>query len=153
MAEAADQEKLKNARQRLDRMAWILDDSIALPGTNRRFGLDPLLGLIPGAGDIIGALLSLWLVVEAARLGAPSHLLTRMLGNVLIESIVGIVPLVGDLFDFFWKANSRNRDMLSNYIDHQLVTPTTPNTWLWVGFALIMLLLILFLYPSGLTGL
>ncbi len=153
MAASDSPEKLLRARRRLERLAWLLDDSIAIPGTNRRFGMDPLIGLIPGAGDLVGAALSLWVVVEAARLGAPGHLLGRMVANVLLESVVGIVPVAGDLFDFYWKANSRNRDLLSDYIDHQLTPASTPNTWLWVIAVLILLTLIFLLYTHGLPAL
>ncbi len=146
------QEKLLAARRRLARLAWWLDESIPLPGTNKRFGLDPLIGLIPGAGDVVGGLLSLWLVAEAARLGAPGRLLVRMLGNVLLESVVGLVPVLGDLFDFYWKANSRNRDLLESYIDHQLMPGQQGRTWLWLLLAIVAVMLVLMLYPKIVHG-
>lgn len=152
MDDPAKTEKLRGARQRLERLAWLLDDSIVLPGTQRRFGLDPLIGLIPGVGDIVGACLSLWLVIEAARLGAPGHLLLRMVGNVLVETIVGIVPVVGDLFDFYWKANSRNRDLLAGYIDHQLAPGQGHRTWFWFALALLVVAMVLLFYPRNVQG-
>lgn len=153
MEDATGNQRLLKARRRLERLAWLLDDSIAIPGTNRRFGLDPIIGLIPGAGDVVGAALSLWLVVEAARLGAPGSLLARMLANVAVDSLAGVVPVVGDIFDFFWKANSRNREILSDYIDHRLAPESTPNIWFWVILLLILLFSVLMFFPTGLAGL
>ena len=89
------------------RLAWLLDESIRLPG-GLRIGIDGILGLIPGIGDVIGMALSSVIVADAARQGVPSAILARMVVNVLIETAVGAIPVLGDLFDFFWKANSRN---------------------------------------------
>lgn len=145
------QERLEQAARRLDRLAWLLDDSFGLPGTKRRFGIDPLLGLIPGVGDVIGAGLSLWLLVEAARLGASRALLTRMFGNVLVEALIGIVPVVGDVFDFYWKANQRNRQLLATYIDAELHIPPPQPVRVAVIFVILMvsLVLIAVLYSQG----
>src|SRR5687767_11533121 len=96
-----------DSQRRLNRvraLAWLLDRSIPIGG-GWRVGLDPILGLLPGAGDWIGAVLSLYVVFESARLGAPAHLLLRMGGNILVEALIGTVPLIGDLFDFAWQAN------------------------------------------------
>ena len=91
---------------RLRSLAWFLDRSI--PIGKWRIGVDPLIGLLPGAGDWIGALLSVYVVYEGARLGLPMRVLGRMGGNVLVETIFGAVPVLGDLFDFAWQANARN---------------------------------------------
>lgn len=101
----------------LGRLAWLLDDAIRLPG-GFRIGLDGLIGLIPGIGDGIGLLASGYIVAAAARLGAPKSILARMTLNVLLESIIGIVPVLGDLFDFAWKANLRNLELLNRYLDN-----------------------------------
>src|SRR4051812_43943476 len=90
-------------RRRLARVAWLLDNSIRIPGSKFRIGLDAILGLIPGIGDVLGVLLSSYIVREAARLGAPPSVLLRMAFNVAVEGIVGIVPFVGDVFDAAWK--------------------------------------------------
>ena len=99
-------------RRRLARLAWLLDNSIPLPGTPYRIGLDAIIGLVPGLGDVIGVLLSSYIVREAARLGAPPSVLTRMAFNVAVEGLVGLVPFLGDVFDAAWKANARNLALL-----------------------------------------
>lgn len=96
--------------------ARILDDLIRIPGTKIGIGLDPLLGLIPGLGDVIGGALSSYILVVAAREGAPTSVLMRMLANIGLDSLVGIVPVVGDLFDVGMKANRRNVDLLERYL-------------------------------------
>ncbi|MEX1184709.1 MAG: DUF4112 domain-containing protein [Gemmatimonadota bacterium] len=98
------------------RLAWLLDDVIRIPGTNLRFGFDPLLGLIPGAGDLAGGVLSGYIILAATRLGAPPSVIARMGANVIIDATVGTVPLLGDLFDAGWKANRRNAHLLEQYV-------------------------------------
>lgn len=101
-------------RRALGRLAWLLDEAFAIPGTNQRVGFDALIGLIPGVGDTLGALLSTYIIVEAARRGASPWMVARMLGNVAVETVIGVVPLVGDLFDAVWKANTRNLQLLGD---------------------------------------
>jgi hypothetical protein len=103
------------ALQRIERLARLLDTSIGVPGTRWRFGLDPILGLVPGIGDLAGAALSGFIVYEAWRLGVPRGVLLRMIANVAIEAGVGAVPVAGDLFDAWWKANQRNVAILRQY--------------------------------------
>lgn len=88
-------------------LSRLLDNSITLPG-GYRIGIDPLIGLVPGVGDFVAAGLSLWLVWDAMRLGIRKRVVLRMFLNVLIETMVGAIPLLGDLFDAVWKANARN---------------------------------------------
>lgn len=95
------------ARARIQKLARLLDSSIRLPG-GYRIGLDGLMGLIPGIGDFAGLLASSYLVMLAARSGIPRATLVLMVYNILIETAVGSVPFVGDIFDFVWKANERN---------------------------------------------
>jgi hypothetical protein len=106
---------------RLDVLARLLDIAFVLPGTNIRYGIDGIIGLIPVVGDIIATALSLWLVREARALGAPWHLTARMLGNVAIQGVVGTVPVAGDAFDVLFRANVRNVRMLRRWIDKQPV--------------------------------
>ena len=100
---------------RLRRLATLLDSSIPLPG-GLRVGIDGFIGLVPFVGDVIGASLSTYIVIKAAQLGATTILLLRMMLNVLVELIVGAVPLIGDLFDFAWKANNRNMALLDQHL-------------------------------------
>lgn len=105
------------ALARLERLTRWLDDGMAVPGTSWRVGWDPVLGLVPGAGDVVGLVLSSFIVLEAARLGAPGASLARMMVNLGIDALVGSVPLVGDLFDAGWKANRRNLRLLSRVLE------------------------------------
>jgi len=98
-------------------IADLLDNALRIPGTQIRIGLDPLMGLIPGFGDLAGGLASAYVILEAARAGAPASLLLRMLGNVGIDSIVGSLPVAGDLFDVAWKSNARNVRLLERHLE------------------------------------
>ncbi len=106
---------------RVRSLARLLDSAVKVPGTNIRFGLDSLVGLVPGVGDLAGAACSGYIVLAAARLGVPATVLTRMLVNVATDSIVGAIPLLGDLFDVRFKANMRNAALL----DEHLGVPTS----------------------------
>jgi len=98
------------------RLARVLDDLIRIPGTNIGIGLDPIIGLIPGLGDMIGGLMSSYILLVAAQEGVPASVLTRMLGNIALDSLVGVVPVLGDLFDVGIKSNRRNVDLLERYL-------------------------------------
>lgn len=99
------------AVRRMRFVARLLDDSVRVPGTRLRVGLDPILGVVPGAGDAIAAALSIYIVLESARLGVPFLTLLRMIANVSLDFAVGSVPLLGTLFDAVWKANRRNLEL------------------------------------------
>lgn len=100
----------------VSKFAHWLDAGIRIPGTNLRFGLDPILGLIPGGGDAAGAVLAGWIVIEAVRLGASRATLLRIAGNVALDAALGAVPFIGDVFDFAWKANLRNVALLEGHL-------------------------------------
>jgi hypothetical protein len=102
---------------RLDALASLLDTAILIPGTNVRFGLDALIGLMPGIGDMVTTLLSLYIVKEARALGAPRPVILRMLGNVALDGVLGAVPLAGDVFDVMWRANRRNMSLLRGWLE------------------------------------
>ena len=102
---------------RIDALASLLDTAILVPGTNIRFGLDALIGLVPGIGDAITTVLSLYIVNEARALGAPPLLVARMVANVALDGVVGAVPLVGDAFDVAFRANRRNMKLLRGHLD------------------------------------
>lgn len=100
----------------LEALAWILDSSIPVPGTRCRVGLDAVIGLVPVVGDIIGAALSTYILFMASRQGVPRVTLLRMGFNITLEAVVGLIPIAGDLFDFAWKANRRNVELLRAHI-------------------------------------
>ena len=102
---------------RIDALATLLDTALVIPGTTVRFGLDALIGLFPAVGDIITTALSLFIVHEAYQLGAPRHVIVRMLGNVALDGVFGAVPLVGDAFDVLWRANRRNMRLLREWLE------------------------------------
>jgi hypothetical protein len=104
---------------RLDALANLLDTAFVLPGTNIRFGLDAMIGLVPGIGDAITTVMSLYIVREARELGAPGHVIGRMLANVALDGIVGAVPFLGDAFDVMWRANRRNMTLLRNHLGNE----------------------------------
>jgi len=99
----------------LERAAWLLDDAIRVPILNRRIGLDPLLGLIPGAGDTVAALMAATTLVSALKNGVPGITIARMGINIGVDYLIGLVPLLGDLFDFGFKANRRNLELLRRH--------------------------------------
>jgi len=103
------------AFERIDMLATVLDTAFILPGTDVRFGVESLLRLVPGAGDVLASALSCYLLYEARRLGVPRLLLARMAGNVVIEAIFGAVPIAGDAFDIFFRANRRNVALLREH--------------------------------------
>jgi hypothetical protein len=121
-------------------MTRLLDNAITVPGTRFRFGLDAVIGLVPGVGDAIGAVFSSFIVYQAARLGASGPTLARMVGNVALDTIVGQIPLLGDLFDAGWKANSRNLALLESHLERPAATTRTSR---WVLLLVIVGLLLL----------
>ncbi len=102
--------------QNLRRLAHLLDETFRIPIIGYRIGLEPILGLIPVVGDISGFIVSGYLIVRAARLGVPRSLVARMVGNAVIDAVVGSIPVVGDVFDFFWKVNKRNVRLLERHL-------------------------------------
>jgi hypothetical protein len=127
--------------QRLRRLSYVLDNAIAIPGTRYRVGLDPILGLLPGAGDFVGAGLSAYIVLEAARLGIPRSLMVQMVTNILFETVAGSVPVVGDLVDVTWKANAKNIALLEEHLE--IPRPRQRRVdWLFLALLLGVLLLI-----------
>jgi len=104
---------------RIDALSKLLDVAFVLPGTNIRYGIDGLIGLLPVVGDLITTAISLWIVREARALGAPKHVVARMLGNVALDGVVGLVPFAGDAFDVMFRANVRNVRMLKRWMDKQ----------------------------------
>ena len=108
--------------ERVRAMSRVLDTAIRIPGTNMRFGLDAIVGLVPGVGDLVGAGMSGFIILTAARLGAPPAVLVRMVANVGIDALVGVVPIAGDLFDAAWRANTRNAALLERHLEAPVAT-------------------------------
>ena len=102
---------------RIDRLANLLDTRFVIPFTKFRFGADSLIGLAPGIGDAVTVALSLYIVYEAHRLGAPKTVLARMLGNVAVDGVIGAVPVAGDVFDVMFRANRRNVRILRAHLE------------------------------------
>jgi hypothetical protein len=109
-------EKLRRLR-RLHGIARLMDTAVRIPGTGIRFGADSVFGLIPVIGDAGGALVGLYLINEARRMGVPSAKLVQMLGNLGVDAFVGSVPVAGDLFDLFFKSHRRNLDIILDHFD------------------------------------
>ncbi|MDB5556085.1 MAG: hypothetical protein JWL86_6069 [Rhizobium sp.] len=112
----SDAERTRRLR-RLQTVATIMDTAIAIPGTNISFGADSLLGLVPGVGDFAGALVGLAIVNEARRLGVPGHKMGRMIANIGLDTIVGAVPLLGDVFDVYFKSHRRNVQIVLDHFE------------------------------------
>jgi hypothetical protein len=104
---------------RLDALARLFDTAFILPGTNIRFGVEAVMRLVPGVGDITASALSCWLLYEAHRLGIPKHVFARMVANVAIEGVVGALPFIGDLFDVGFRANRRNVKILQEHFERE----------------------------------
>ena len=101
----------------LRRLAVLLDDAIVIPGTGLRFGFDPLIGLVPGLGDVAGAVIGAYVLLAAWRLGAPTSVLLRVSANLALDAAIGAVPFAGDLADFAFKANARNVRVLERWLE------------------------------------
>lgn len=127
-------QKLKTLK-RIRRIATLLDTAFGIPGTKFRIGLDPILGLIPGGGDLITAGISAYMIYLATRFGLKKEEIGKMIGNVAIETFLGTVPLVGDVFDAYFKANIRNLEILEKHIEESnleinelLTVPNNPRS-------------------------
>lgn len=102
--------------QRIRQISHFLDNAVPIPGTTYRVGLDPILGLLPGGGDTIATFFSAYIVWEAARMGLPRETLVRMVWNIILDTLLGVIPVVGDLFDLAWKANVKNIALLETHL-------------------------------------
>lgn len=105
-----------NKLRRIRKIARLLDTAIGIPGTKFRIGLDPILGLIPGGGDLVGAAISAYMIYLASSFGLEKSKISKMIQNIALETTVGFVPIVGDLFDAYFKANIRNLDILEQHL-------------------------------------
>lgn len=133
-------EQLAAARARVALLAHWLDAAIRIPGTRFRFGFDAIVGLVPMIGDLVGLLLSAWLIIDAVRLGAPGTLILRMLFNLSLDALVGLVPLLGDLFDATYKANLRNARLLERHLERHGEPEPLSRAERGLGIGLLLLL-------------
>ena len=129
---------MANQLDRLRGIATVLDDAVRVPGTNIRFGLDALLGLIPGAGDAVTGTVAAYAIVLAARLGAPPVVIARMALNVLVDVATGTIPVLGDIFDVGWKSNRKNVQLLERY----QAQPQKVSKASWLLVAVVLLVII-----------
>ena len=126
----------------LDKLSYYLDDLIRVPGTNIRFGLDPIISfLFPVAGDTIASLMSAYIVLVSIRYGLPKSVITRMVFNIGADYAIGSIPFVGDIFDFAWKANDKNMKLLNRHARGE--GKSTLGDWVWVLVLLAALMAII----------
>ncbi len=136
--EDKERQQLREASARLTRVRSLthwLDNAIRVPGTQIRFGIQPIIGLVPVLGDVIGLLLTGFVIVQAWLIGAPRSLLGRMVTIAIADFFIGLVPVVGDVGDVVFKANTRNLKLLETHLDARLTPP--PRRGRWVVLALL----------------
>ncbi len=124
----------------LRRVSGMLDSAMLVPGTSIRFGLDPILGLIPGLGDLVSPLFTIGILWQARDLGIPKIVQLRMIFNVAIDALIGVVPVVGDLFDVAWKANDMNMALLERHAYEE--QRASRGDWIFVSLMIAVLVLI-----------
>lgn len=108
-------ERFGAAERRIGRVTHVLDELVGVPGTPIKVGLDPIIGLIPVAGDALAAVIGTWVIVEASRFGIPRVVLGRMIVNLVVDLGIGAIPLLGDVYDVFFRSNSRNLDLFRRH--------------------------------------
>lgn len=145
--ESKDAANLRRTKKQLDDFAFLMDRCFRVPGIGWRFGLEALIGLIPGAGDVVTGTLGLVLLVRAFQFRLPKVVILRMIMNTVLDVTVGAIPFIGDAFDFFWKSNTRNMQLFHEYASAPAKS-TRPH-WLFlggliVGFMFLMFCVLLF---------
>ena len=134
---ASRAERFHAAERRIGRVTHALDELIAVPGTPIKVGLDPVVGLIPIVGDAVAGIVGVWVIGEAARFGIPRVVLGRMAVNLLVDLAIGAIPLLGDIFDFAFRSNSRNLDLFRRHALDQDASIRGEQT-LFVGLFLVL---------------
>ena len=122
----------------LRHVSRLLDSAFEIPGTSVRFGLDPIVGLIPGIGDLVSPLFTVAVLVQACQLGVPKVVQARMLINAALDALVGMVPFLGDLFDVAWKANDLNHALLERHAYEE--RRASPGDWAFVSMMIVLVL-------------
>lgn len=128
---------MTQTKNKLNKLAWLMDSVFQIPGTQMRIGLDGIIGLFPGVGDVFGAVISSYIIAQAAALGVPKSVLLKMGWNVGLDTLLGAIPLIGDLTDFIWKANQKNIELLNQYIENPQQTST--HSRIFVGAIVVMI--------------
>lgn len=139
------EEEHRQTLKRLDRFSYWTDSNIRVPFTKFRFGLSPLIGLIPGIGDFAGLILSLYVLFEARKVGADGKVQRKMIRNMLIEFIGGLTPVIGDAFDAVYKANTKNTEILRRYLYREL-GEEPPKRFPWAMFIVMCILFMIMLW-------
>lgn len=150
MTSSNSQERLQRSPntdqiKQLRRLAFLLDNSIPIPFTQYRMGIDPILGLlgiVGGTGDLFGGALGAYIIVQAARMGVPAEVIWPMVRNMALDALIGLVPGLGDVLDVAWKANARNIKLLDGYFESNPIHRKN-SPWFIVGITLLLVCLIL----------
>ncbi|WP_353930973.1 DUF4112 domain-containing protein [Okeanomitos corallinicola TIOX110] len=139
--------------KRLRHISRLLDNAITIPGTEVGIGLDPLMGLIPVGGDALGLIFSIYIIIESAKLGVSQSTVGRMIVNIIIDALVGAIPMLGDLFDVAWTANRYNLKLLEEYLQSPGEKKQADQGFILVLFAgLILLAIVLISLPVIVIG-
>jgi hypothetical protein len=146
---------VRSEEHEAERLAHLLDDELRIPGTRMRFGLDPLIGIIPIVGDVIVTAAGGWILMAAHRLGVPRHALITMAGNLLINGCIGSIPIFGDAFSFVFKCNARNAAALLRNVKqgHEGACAVVPPPLCYKDAVLGMVLIVPVLLLVGFTSL
>ena len=112
-----ENEILEEKLIRLRQLSKNLDESFTIPGTKIKFGMDALLGLVPGGGDLVSGVFSLYILRAAIKMKLPKSALLAMISNILLDTTIGIIPIIGDIFDIFWKSNKRNLKIIEKHLE------------------------------------
>lgn len=126
--------------KRLRQLSYLLDNAVGIPGTDFRFGLDPVVGVL--GGDVVTGLVSVYIVYEAMKMGLPAATIGRMGFNILLDTLTGLVPVLGDLFDVGWKANSQNVSLLEKHVANPVPSRATDKVFAVIVIALLLALVI-----------
>jgi uncharacterized membrane protein len=138
---------LSKTQRQLDQFAWLMDECFRIPGVGWRFGLESVLGLFPGAGDLVTGMMSLVLLVRALQFKLPKVVVARMISNTLIDIVIGAIPFIGDAFDFVWKSNTKNMKLFHQYAQEPKLS--TNRHWIFIGsviggFVLLFIIIAIF---------